>query len=157
MAYVIFDLDGTVICSKHRAITKEDGSLDLENWLANCTQEKIFGDSLLPLAKSMRMMYAAGHTIIVCTARTAGVHDFAFLEHHELRYHHILYRHKGDMRADQAMKISKLNALARELGYRKLSDMNAICFDDNLKVLDAMRANRVTVIDATRENARLAA
>ena len=44
----IFDLDHTVIDSSHRQLTREDGSLDLDNWIENCTHEKIMQDSLFP-------------------------------------------------------------------------------------------------------------
>ena len=49
----IFDLDHTVIDSSHRQITKADGSLDLDNWIANCTREKIMADTFLPLASTL--------------------------------------------------------------------------------------------------------
>ena len=157
MAYIIFDLDHTVIDSSHRQLTLPDGSLDLEHWLENCTREKIFGDTLLPLANSMKRMFRAGHTIIVCTARTASQHDFDYLAENGLHYHHILYRERGDMRGDAEMKLCKLNALAVALGMDSVKDMGAIMFDDNLKVLATMAANRVSCINAINENARLAA
>ena len=50
----IFDLDHTVIDSSHRQLTREDGSLDLDNWIENCTHEKIMQDRLLPLASSFK-------------------------------------------------------------------------------------------------------
>lgn len=175
MAYVIFDLDGTVIDSSHRHASKADGSIDLEHWFENATPDKIAKDSLLPLATSMRCMYDAGHTVIVCTARCFSGADYQFLFDNDLPFHYLLKREGhfvtsdsdeyadsyfgfiGDNRADGVMKADLLNRLAVELGYTCVGDMNAIMFDDNLSVIDAMIAERVHCFDATKENARLAA
>jgi hypothetical protein len=155
MAFIIFDLDHTVIDSSHRQLTKPDGSLDLEHWLENSTREKIFSDSLLPLADVMRRYYAENHCVIVCTARTATQHDFDYLAHHELNYSHILYREVGDNRPDALYKKEKLDALAISLGYSSLSALGAIMFDDNIAVIREMQRNRVICHDAISYNRQL--
>lgn len=76
----IFDLDHTVIDSSHRQLTRADGTLDLDNWIANCTAEKINQDKLLPLARLMRSAYSNGHHVVICTARVLSVHDHCYLE-----------------------------------------------------------------------------
>ena len=43
----IFDFDGTIIDSSHRALSHEDGSINLDHWVENCTKEKIFQDQWL--------------------------------------------------------------------------------------------------------------
>ena len=45
----IYDLDGTIIDSSHRAKYSDDGILDLEHSKENSTKENIFRDELLPL------------------------------------------------------------------------------------------------------------
>ena len=154
MGYVIFDLDGTVICSKHRQLNKPGGSLDLDHWRENCTAEKIAADSLLPLAESMKAIYEAGHTIIVCTSRICQSYDMEFLDRHGLKYHHFISRHETDARADGEYKIARLEELAEQLGFPNVASMNAIMFDDNLEVIRAMVSIGVHCFDATRENAR---
>jgi hypothetical protein len=175
MAYVIFDLDGTVIDSSHRHATNADGSIDLEHWFENAKPDKIAKDSLLPLANCMRRMFSAGHTVIICTARCFSGADHQFLFDNDLPYHYLLKREGrfvssdsdeyassyygfiGDGRGDGEMKTALLNELAMSLGYTCVGDMKAIMFDDNLSVIDAMIAARVHCFDATKENERLVA
>jgi len=73
MIHYIFDLDHTVIDSSHRQHTKPDGSLDLDNWRENCTQQKIMADKILPLADLMRSAWSNGHNVIICTARVLSI------------------------------------------------------------------------------------
>ena len=65
----IFDLDGTIIDSSHRQATLADGTLNLPAWIENSTAEKIFGDTVLPLATQVRRRQKAGDYVMVCTAR----------------------------------------------------------------------------------------
>ena len=98
---VIFDLDHTVIDSSHRQLTKPDGSLDIEHWIENSTREKIFADTLLPLAETMKWYYNSRKVeVIICTARMATQHDLDFLAAHGLHYDFIVYRDAGDMRGE---------------------------------------------------------
>lgn len=150
----IFDLDGTVICSKHRHATKADGSLDLEHWIENCTPEKIYADKLLPLARAMRNIYAAGHHVVICTARVMSEADITFLENHGLKHHALLSRGANDTRPDAEMKVDLLWKYLFDLGYASIAEANCIMFDDNLKVIEAMIQQGVLCFDATKENAR---
>lgn len=151
---VIFDLDGTVIDSTHRHLAKPDGSIDLDHWRENCTPEKIFADRLLPLAKAMRRIYAAGHHVVICTARVMSQADLDYLENNGLRHHALLSRSEGDTRPDAEMKVCLLNNYLVKLGFANIRDANCVMFDDNLKVLAAMAAQGVVCINATKENAR---
>jgi hypothetical protein len=157
MAYVIFDLDHTVIDSSHRQNTLPDGSLDLAHWLENNTHEKIMGDSLLPMAGQMRNIYAAGHTVIICTARTPHPSNHIFLEKHELNHHVFLSRGKNDMRGDAQLKIELLEEYFKGEGFTCAREANAIMFDDNLKVIAAMLEIGIVCFDAKKQNRRLAA
>lgn len=162
MAYVIFDLDGTVIDSDHRKAALPDGSLDLAHWFENNTPEKIARDGLLPLAASMRSIYAAGHTVIVCTARSIetaeikAAHD-EFFTCNDLPYHVFLNREPGNMEGDASLKVRLLNDYFVSEGFTCAAEANAIMFDDNLKVISAMLEIGITCFDATKQNRRLAA
>lgn len=151
---VIFDLDGTVIDSSHRHLSKPDGSLDLDHWIENCTADKIAADKLLPLATAMRRMMSAGHHIVICTARVMGPHDLAFLDNNNLPYHALLSRADGDTRRDGDMKVCLLNKYLFDRGYASIREANCIMFDDNLSVIEAMTKQGVICINATKENAR---
>ena len=151
-ATAIFDLDHTVICSKHRQLTKPDGSLCLESWRENSTRDKIFQDSLLPLAGWMRRGYNKGVEIIICTARVVSEHDLDFLDHKRLKYHHILSRDGfTDDRPDAILKVTKLAPF-----FYTRNKRDAVMFDDNQHVLAAVRNMGIRTIDAVPINQRLA-
>lgn len=157
MAYIIFDLDGTVIDSTHRQATKADGSLDLDHWFENNTAEKILADSLLPLADSMRSLAAAGHTIVICTARAIQDADKIFLAVNRLPYHTLLHREIGNMESDASLKIRLLETYFIAQGFDNAAQARPIMFDDNLKVIDAMVSIGIKCYDATQINKRIAA
>ena len=157
MAYVIFDLDGTVIDSDHRKATKADGSLDLEHWFEHNVPDKIMQDSLLPLARIMRQMKALGHTVIVCTARAIQPADKVFLAINNLPFDTLLHREIGNMESDSSLKVRLLEQYFIGEGFNSAREAKAIMFDDNLKVIDAMLSIGITCYDATITNKRLAA
>ena len=156
MAYVIFDLDGTVIDSSHRHATLADGSLDLAHWRENATPEKIFQDGLLPLARSMRSLYEAGHTVIVCTARAIIQADLDFMANNNLQYHAFLSRAWGDVSPDADLKERVLRDYFAKRDLRLGVDVQPIMFDDNLKVVYRMIKIGVHALDATKINRRMA-
>ena len=158
MIHYIFDLDHTVIDSSHRQHTKPDGSLDLDNWRANCTREKIMADKILPLADLMRSAYAKGDNVIVCTARVLSVWDHVFLAAHDLRCHALLSRVEGDTRKDDVMK--------RDLLLKHFSSLKipvarwtktAVFYDDNQSVLAMADKLGILTRDAIKLNKQLGA
>lgn len=133
----IYDLDGTMICSKHRAITKADGSLDLDKWIENCTKEKIFGDSLLPLAGLCKsQIEAPDTTVIACTARVMSIWDYAFLRNHGIKFDAIISRPVGCMTSDHIMKLEFL-----KMFLWKIPGRDVIMYDDNDAVRDTLSAH----------------
>lgn len=165
MTYAIFDLDGTVIDSTHRQNTLPDGSLNLEHWMEHNRPDMIFRDSLLPLAASMRRIYAAGHKVVVCTARNFQPADCEFLAMHGLRYHAYLSRGPniinpegsitiGDNRRDGRLKIELLTEYFQSEGYYSPAQANAIMFDDNLSVIKAVSSIGIHCFNAIEINRR---
>jgi len=154
----IFDLDHTVIDSSHRQITLADGSLDLKNWIENCTQEKIFADKILPLADFWRTFQAAGHEIVVCTARVMGEHDHAFLANHGLQATALLSRPMGCADADADLKENLMREYAHNTGrpWARFS-RNAAIYDDNLSVLLRLESIGIAGYNALSLNAILKA
>lgn len=157
MAYVIFDLDGTVINSDHRKATLPDGSLDLAHWFEHNVPEKILADSLLPLARIMRELSAAGHTIVICTARAIQAADKAFLAINSLPYDALLHREMGNMEGDASLKVRLLETYFIGKGFDNAAQAKAIMFDDNYSVINAMIKIGITCYDATKINERIAA
>lgn len=155
MPFVIFDLDGTVIDSAHRKATLPDGSLDLAHWLENNRPEKIALDSLLPLARVMKILAESCH-VIVCTARQVQQADFDFMAANGLKYNAFLHREQGNNESDETLKVRLLTNYFNGLGFASVADAKAMFFDDNLHVLDAVSKLGVTCYDATVANKRLA-
>tara|TARA_B110000967_G_scaffold41850_1_gene41770 strand:+ start:54 stop:533 length:480 start_codon:yes stop_codon:yes gene_type:complete len=158
MKTFIFDLDHTVIDSSHRQITLADGSLDLDNWIANCTQEKIMADKLLPLAQHWRRLQAAGNEIVVCTARVMGVWDHVFLADHGLTADAILSRPLGCADADADLKENLLRDYARTNGQSwALFSRTAVMYDDNMGVLNRLSSLGIDCYNAISINNTLKA
>lgn len=155
MAYVIFDLDGTVIDSSHRHATLADGSLDLAHWRENATPEKIAKDGLLPLARVMRSLHNAGHHLIICTARYMQLADLIFLADNDLPHHHLLSRLIDDVRPDAEMKADLLTRFFANRDLVLGVDVEPVMFDDNKKVIARMIRIGVHCLDAAKINKRI--
>lgn len=151
----IFDLDATVICSKHRQLTRPDGSLDLEHWREHCTPEKIAADSLLPLADTMRAAWYTGALVIVCTSRVMTSADFEFLEKNRLFYHFAAYRMSDqDTRRDGPFKRDKLTHILKRFD---LPPNRVAFYEDNEHCLQVARDLGICVIDSKIANREMIA
>jgi len=151
--FYIFDLDHTVIDSSHRQLTRADGSLDLAHWIENCSREKIFGDSLLPLADQMRDLIARGKNVVICTARVMSDADYDFLYAHGLYTPWILSRPMGSRLGDAELKKGLLRAFAsrQDISWARFA-RTSIMLDDNLGVLAMLRDNGFRAYDPARWN-----
>ena len=140
MFYYIFDLDHTVIDSSHRQLTRADGSLDLAHWIENCSREKIFRDSLLPLADQMRDLIARGKNVVICTARVMSDADYDFLYANGLYTPWILSRPMGSRLGDADLKRGLLRAFAsrQNVSWERFA-RTSIMLDDNEGVLAMLR------------------
>jgi len=151
--HFIFDLDHTVIDSSHRQLTKADGSLDLTHWRENCTHEKIMGDTLLPLARTMQEAINNGQNVIICTARVLGRSDIIFLVKHGLLASVILSRPEGDNTSDAALKTRLLKQHCQKVGITWARfTRSAYMFDDNVNVLAEMKSHGIQALNAIKIN-----
>ena len=156
MQYKIWDLDGTVIDSRHRYSTLENGDIDLPKWISDNTRANIEKDTLLPLAELMRSNYRQGDIVIICTARVLGVWDHVFLADHGIKAHFILSRALGDNRGDAEMKKAKLIALFADLKIPFARwTKNATFYDDNVGVLSMAESIGIRAKNALRLNLKL--
>jgi len=159
MKTFIFDLDHTVIDSSHRQITLADGSLDLNNWIENCTREKIMADKLLPLADHWRALaLGSRNEIVVCTARVMGKHDHAFLATHGLDADAVLSRAMGDRSGDADLKERLLRQYASDTGRSWARFSRSACiYDDNQNVLSRLASIGIACYNAISLNKTMAA
>lgn len=124
----IYDLDGTVIDSSHRATHDEKGNIDLANWKAKSTKDFIFQDTLMPLYTQLQRDYKNGNMVIICTARELGKWDWEFLHFHNIYYDRVISRPKGNMEKDYILKKNQLRYLFTLPCYK---DREKIFYDDN--------------------------
>ena len=156
--HFIFDLDHTAIDSSHRAITRPDGSLDLAAWRRNNTRANIMRDSLLPLAKEWQRLAKKNVTIVICTARVMGEHDYEFLRVNGLRWDACLSRREGDRSPDADLKEKMIRQYAqtRPLSWARFC-ATSVFYDDNKSVLKMLDRIGIRAYDSLTLTERLAA
>ena len=129
----IYDLDGTIIDSSHRATHDEQGNIDLANWVENSTKDLINQDLLMPLYAQLVADYKNGNMVILCTARNLGVYDWEFIHAMGIYYDRVISRPKYNMTRDCILKQSQLRYLFNLPQYK---DNKKIFYDDNQANLD---------------------
>lgn len=149
---IIFDLDGTVIDSSHRTPNKPDGTLDLQGYFKKRNRENIFKDTLLPLAREMRRLYAEGNYIIVSTSRSIDDADLDFMKAHKLPYNKFFSRNPSDNQGDASLKLNKLRSF---LNLRQFKNKPCIMFDDAIPVIKAMREAGIVCLNSKKVNRKL--
>ena len=156
--HFIFDLDHTVIDSSHRQITRADGSLDLAAWRRNNTRANIMADTLLPLAKEWQRLAQKKVTIVICTARVMGEHDYEFLRRHGLRWDACLSRRPFEITPDAELKEKMIRdyARTRPMTWARFC-ATSVFYDDNKNVLSMLDRIGIRAYDSLRLNARLSA
>ena len=136
MTIAVFDLDGTVIDSSHRALTNEKGGINIENWRTH-TREQILNDKELPLISFMRecIKHKATRTWI-CTSRTLSKADYDLLDRLGIRGADlILSRDENDNREDVPYKLAKIK---KRLNLPSVKKREKIFFDDRADIRKAM-------------------
>lgn len=149
----IFDLDDTVIDSTHRQLYDTvTGDLNIDNWLENCTPEKIAKDKLLPLAGFWHdLIKNTNDYIMVCTARFMQEADYVFLNDHGLFANKIFSRREaGPGISDAKLKVNQLRPF---FNLKQFRDVEKIMYDDNFKVREAVRKIGITAIHPKELNA----
>lgn len=163
-AYV-FDLDGTTIDSFHRVkpCLNDNGDLDLAKYVSEaCTEEKIFNDTLLPLAAYMQQLIAAGEKVIILTARDCNNADYVFIRKNGLRPCIHLSRDRLDsvFGKEQGKELYKLGDAAYkkvwfEHLFQTLPDYDFEFFDDHDGILEMANKLGIKSVDAKIMNSLL--
>lgn len=131
----IYDLDGTIIDSSHRATHDAQGNIDLPAWRQKNTKDHILKDSLMPLYWKLRADYKNGNMIILCTAREIGEWDKEFIHSHNIYFDKIISRDIGDVTTDSILKANQLAYLYR---LKQFAKYEKVFYDDNLNNLKAI-------------------
>jgi hypothetical protein len=158
MRVFIFDLDETVINSKHRTPNNPDGTLNLAAYIERHTPENVALDTLLPLADVMRDLIARGEKVWILTARDMKKCDYDFLRDHGLTAAKIMSRDqcRGVKHYKSGDGEYKRKWLAPLRNLKQFVKAHFIMFDDAAPVLRTMRQMGITCINAHKANARLA-
>jgi len=153
---VIFDLDETVIDSRHRTPNNHDGTLNLAAYVEKHTPENVARDTLLPLARVMQSAYESCE-VWICTARDMMQCDYDFLARHGLRYHKIFSRDqvKSQKHYHKSDGLYKKHWLSI-LNLRQYRGRFVAMFDDAKPVISTMRQMGIVCINAHKANRRLA-
>lgn len=137
MKHHIFDLDGTVICSKHRQKLKANGDLDLAHWIANrADRSLVFADRLLPLANFWMSLQSYGSAPSICTSRVVSDLEHEYLDANGLQFEHFLHRAEGDMRGDADYKVARIRDLLDRTGWQ--ASLTTL-YDDHAGVREAVK------------------
>ena len=151
----VWDLDETLIDSRHRTPNNPDGTLNLAAYFELKNRQNIFADTLLPLAGVFKSLCRVTNYVAICTARAMNQDDFDYLEHHGINAHMVMCRpldgsenHIRD--ADlKAYKIQRLRNL------RQFRNLPVYMWDDAKPVIAKMREIGVHCINAHTADARL--
>jgi len=136
----IYDLDGTIIDSSHRAKMDQNGKLDLEHWKANNTKENIFNDDLLPMYWQLVNDYKNGDIIILCTARELTKWDWEYIHSMGIYYDYVKSRPIGENMTDWKLKRNLLNPFFNLKPFNKIVKYFYDDNDSNLAQLSDMGA-----------------
>ena len=150
----IYDLDGTIINSSHRAKYDENGILDLEHWKRNSTKENIFRDELLPLYWQLRADYENGNIVVICTSRELGKHDLEFIHSMGIYYDYIYSRPKDNPTKDEILKNAQLSHFCY---FKEFRNLLKLFYYDNIENLRQIRKmGNVDCVNAKSWNNRFA-
>jgi hydroxymethylpyrimidine pyrophosphatase-like HAD family hydrolase len=130
----IYDMDGTIVCSQHRFKTNEQGKIDLQYWIDNCTPEKIAKDSLLPLADQYKAQLSDPEIyVVIATARILEKADMDYIKNVLGMPDKIVSRNgRTDTRKGAEMKIAGLRYLKN---LKQFKNAALHFYEDNIDYL----------------------
>jgi hydroxymethylpyrimidine pyrophosphatase-like HAD family hydrolase len=152
---VVFDLDETLVNSKHRTPNNPDGTLNLQEYFKLKTRENTLADTLLPLATVFKRLCRKENYVVICTARQMQDMDYEFLKLHNLHYHAMMCRPADGSEnhvKDGVLKARKLNRLRN---LKQFKNLPVIMFDDAKPVLSAIRKAGIVCLNAIKINYKL--
>lgn len=133
----IYDMDGCIVDSLHRFRTGENGRIDLDYWIENCTPEKIAQDTLLPLAEQYQADLDNPNVyVVIATARYMQKPDFDFVKEKLGQPDKLVYRHADNNHMRGAdLKIAGLRYLEN---LKQFAHATILVFEDNVDYLKGL-------------------
>ena len=131
----IYDMDGTIVCSRHRYRSISNGgktTIDLQHWLDN--EHRAYDDSLLPLAAQYQNDLKNPNIFVaIATARVLNTPDRAFIRRKLGSPNAIVSRAgRSDTRSGAQLKIE---GLSRVFDKHSLHNAKKVFWEDNLAYL----------------------
>jgi hypothetical protein len=127
----IYDMDGTIVCSLHRYRAIDGIRIDLDYWRDN--QDKVMGDSLLPLAEQYQADLADPECfVIIATARVMGALDYKFVAEILGQPDYLISRKEGDSISGGLLKIK---GLQKFFNLKNFKDAEITFYEDNIQYL----------------------
>lgn len=138
---VIFDLDETVIDSRHRTPNFPNGTLNLAGYMENHTEENVFKDTLLPLVHIIRACHNNGDYVIILTARDMKIWDYEYLNENYIPYDKIMSRDQCKTEKHYKMKDGeyKFHWINGFLKLKQFQNKYVVMFDDAKPVKSMLR------------------
>ena len=146
---LIYDLDGTIINSSHRAITNGDGSINLDLWREMSTKDYIFRDELLPMYWQLVNDYKNGDIIVICTARELNEHDLKFIHSMGIYYDYLISRPIGETTVDDVLKWQQCRHF---FNLKQFKNLSKTLYDDNIKTLTRFFSKGCDIVNAKEWN-----
>ena len=137
---ICFDIDGTLADVSHRVHYWRQKP---KNW--NMFKSEMVNDAPIEqIVTIARMMYKAGHTVILCTGRSEDTRDLTeqWLFKHDVKFAKLYMRAEKDYRSDDIVKKELLDQIVVDFGKKP-----DIVFDDRPRVVKMWRENGVFVAD----------
>ena len=141
----IFDLDGCIIDSAHRykTLNNQGQQIDLDYWIDNSTPEKIWHDSLLPLAAYYKAQLINPLSfVIIATSRQCTKPDFEYIIEHLGEPDKFIYRKQGETTKGYILKCNPILPL---LNLKQFKDCFVHVWEDN-KIQLAIMAKKLNAI-----------
>jgi hypothetical protein len=152
----LFDLDDTIINSKHRSKFEEDGSLNIPHWNENGTLCNILKDNLIFNMTNVLQYFTTRDDFwnVAITSRELGDADFIFFMEHNIKFDDTLHRGSSHLGADYCNRYKLADF---ELKDVLLTNYNAeykrgFAFDDKQCNLDVFKKHGYHTYDANHIN-----
>lgn len=132
---VIFDIDGTLAEIKHRRHFISHGASDWRSFSESMVTDTVHE----PVRRLCNILFEAGFVVFLFSGREEEYREVTeiWLDHKQIRYHHLHMRANKDYRQDSVIK--------REMLYQHIPDKSKILFvvDDRQQVVEMWRSEEI--------------
>lgn len=152
----LFDLDDTIINSKHRSKFEENGSLNIPHWNKNSTLCNILKDHLIFNMTNILQYFSTRDDFwnVAITSRELSDSDFIFFYEHGIKFNDTLHRGSSHLGADYCNRYKLADFELKDIlltnydpGYKK-----GFAFDDKQCNLDVFAKHGFCTYNANHIN-----